>query len=118
SKQRLQPALFLLFAAITGQHLHVAGVRRGAVEDLRRERRPAHYFAQRGILEVRQTGSILFVREEQVPQTRGARLGLQLLDDGSWLPSFTCVDLFVIALLVRIYMLVHERAQASFKLMN
>jgi hypothetical protein len=45
------------------QELHVAGVRRIAVENLRRPADAAHDFRQRRILEIGQPGSRLIVLE-------------------------------------------------------
>ena len=47
-------------------------------------------------------------RQEQVPQARGARLGLQLLDDRHRLPALARSHVGVPLVLVRIDVLVHE----------
>ena len=51
-QQRLQPALLLRLAAIADQHLHVARVRRGAVEHLRPPMRAAHDLRKRRVFEI------------------------------------------------------------------
>ena len=47
-QQWLQPLLLLPVGAVSGQHLLVAGVRRGAAEHFRGKRRAAHDLAKRG----------------------------------------------------------------------
>ena len=68
-EQRLQPALLLLRRAELGQHLHVAGIRRGAVEHLARPRHAAQQFGNRRVFQIGQAGRefAVFVRQEQVP---------------------------------------------------
>ena len=52
-EQRLEPLRLLLVGAVLEQHLHVAGVGRVAVEDVRREEgRPAHLLGQRRVVGV------------------------------------------------------------------
>ena len=73
--ERISPAssgvnhrVLLLGRAVPGEHFHVAGVGRRAVEHLRREVGTTHHLAQRCVLQVRQPGAVLAVGEEQVPQ--------------------------------------------------
>ena len=67
----------LLGRAVAGEHFHVAGVGRRAVEHLRRDiGDAAHDLAERRVFEVGQAGAVLALRQEQVPQPRGARLRL------------------------------------------
>ncbi len=81
AQQRLEPALLLRVGRVANEHFHVAGVRRVAVERLRRDPRPAHDLAQRRVFEVGEPGAEVGFRQEQVPQARRARLGLQCLHD-------------------------------------
>ena len=82
-EHRLQPALLLLGRPEQGQELHVAGVRRRAVDRLGRDPRvAAGDLRQRRVLQVRQARAVLVrAREEQVPQPARARLGLEFLHD-------------------------------------
>ena len=78
-QERVQPPLLLLGGAEQHQGLHVAGVRRPAVDGLGGDdRRPAGDLRDGGVLEVGQPGELVV---EQVPQAPLARLGLQLLED-------------------------------------
>ena len=78
-QQRLEPPLLLLLGAEQGQHLHVAGVGRLAVDRLRGEVRAAPgELGDGGVLEVGQPGPSR-VGQEEVPQAALAGLGLQLL---------------------------------------
>ena len=71
TQQRLQPLVLLRLGAVALDGLHVAGVRRIAVEDLGRPHHPAHLLAQRRVVQVRQAfGRAVAVRQEQVPQGR------------------------------------------------
>ena len=62
----------------TGEQLHVAGVRRRAVEHLGADDRPAGQLGERRVLQVGQPGAPVAVRHEEVPQPLGAGLLLQL----------------------------------------
>ena len=75
-EQRLEPLLLLLLRADPLEHLHVAGVRRAAVQALRRQRVLAELLGDVGVVEVRQPLAGLGVGEEEVPQPVG--LGLRL----------------------------------------
>src|ERR1043166_3128014 len=100
SKPRPAPLLDVLGRAVLEQRLRVAGVGRGAVEDLRRPVHAAHDLAERRVLEVLQ-------REEEVPEAGGARFRLQLLDQLRGLPPIRG-DFVMEALLVRVDVRVHE----------
>ena len=67
-EQRLEPALLLLRACRSGQHLHVAGVGGRAVEHLGRPGHPPHDLAQRRVFEVGQAGA-----EARSPAGTGSR---------------------------------------------
>ena len=92
-KQRAQPALLLRRGAVVQEHLHVAAVRRVAVEDLGRQRAPAHRFGERGVVEggkpgaIGAIGAVLRVGQEEIPQPGGARLLLQAGDERSLAPA-------------------------------
>ncbi|MNE48383.1 hypothetical protein D3C80_1428420 [compost metagenome] len=63
------------------QQLHVAGVRRVAVEHLRSPGHATHDLRQRGIFQVAQTGARLVLaqrRKKQIPQPLAARQGLEV----------------------------------------
>ena len=124
-QQRFQPARLVLGRAVAGQHLHVAGIRRRAIEDLGREERPAHDLAQWRVVQVAETGTVFTGvgvgvglltrntrRQKQVPQPGGAGLGFQLLEDGVHLPGAQRLGLFGVAGLVGVDVCVHEVAQA------
>ncbi len=114
AQQRVEPLLLLVLAAVALDGLHVAGVGRGAVEDLRREADPAHHLAQGGVLEIREAGSAVAVGQEQIPEPRLPGLRLQLLHQGRRLPAIgERFVLGVVGLLVGIDVLVHELAQAG-----
>ena len=89
-QQRLQPSLFVLGSAVALEHFHVAGVGRRAVEDLGRHHDAAHDLAQRRVFEIGEAGAALALGQEQIPQSGGARLRLQLLDDRDGLPAVAC----------------------------
>ena len=82
-EERLEPLFLLLWRAVLGEDLHVAGVRRGAVERHRRDRgRAAHLLAQDAVLPVGEPGAELVVGQEKVPKAVGLRLLAKLADDG------------------------------------
>ena len=79
SSSGVEPPLLHRRAGEVGEHLHVAGVRGGAVHRLRREhRRAARQLGQRRVLQVGQPGAAV-PGQEQVPQAPLARLRLELL---------------------------------------
>ena len=113
--------VLLLGRAVAMQHFHVAGVGGRAVEHLRGPAHPAHLLGAQGVFEVGQAGAailggvvILGRRHEQVPKTRGSRLGLQLLEDGGNLPAIGAegAHLGVVGLGRRPDVGVHEVADA------
>ena len=91
SQQRLEPLRALLVGAVLQQHLHVAGVGRVAVEDVRRQRGAAGQLGDRRVVDVGQPLAAVgaeprgvlpgvLARQEEVPQPLRAGLGLQLGD--------------------------------------
>jgi hypothetical protein len=118
AQERLEPAALLLLAAVALDGFHVAGVGRRAVEHFRGKRHPAHDLAQRRVLEVGQSfRGALGMRQEQVPQPGGARLGLEFLDDLGRYPRVALApvfqDLLVESMLVRVDVLIHERDESG-----
>src|SRR2546426_12456860 len=102
--------LLLVGRAVALEHLHVAGVGRRAVEDLRRDRRAAHDLAERRVLEIGQPGAALALRQEEIPEGALARLRLELLHDRGDLPaSRSRVELLLEDLLVRVDVRSEER---------
>ena len=91
--QRPQPLPLVLPGAVAHQHLHVAGIRCGAIEHFRSPADVAHFLGQRRIFEIGQPRTAEFVvlmrgrRHEHVPEPFGPRLLLQLLDDRDHLPA-------------------------------
>lgn len=81
-QQRLQPALLLRRRAVARQDLHVPAVGRGAVEDLRRDRRTTHDFGQWRVVAVVQSGPVPWIGQAQIPQSLCARAVLELLHQG------------------------------------
>ncbi len=115
-EQRCQPFLLLLFRAVTGQHFHVAGIGRRAIERLGSEQGTSHDFAQRRIFEVGQSGAVLRMGQEQIPESGGLALDLDLLDDRGHFHRPDFLGFAEKALLVRINVLVHEGEQALLKI--
>jgi hypothetical protein len=111
-EQRLEPLLLLFGRAVPDEHFHVAGVGRRTVEHLRREpRRAAHDLAQRRVLGVGESRPVVALRQKQVPQSRRARVRLQLLDDPRGLPAITVRDFGAERRLVGIDVLCHETGE-------
>src|ERR1019366_3305992 len=79
-QERLQPLLLLFGRAEVPEDFHVAAVGRVAVEDLGGEHALAHLFGDPRVFRVVEARAALRVRQEQVPETLGAGLGLQGLD--------------------------------------
>ena len=79
-EQRFEPLLLLLGCAHALEHLHVAGVGRGAVEALGGERVLAELLGDVGVVEVRQPLSGLRVGQEEVPQPVRLRLRLHAVE--------------------------------------
>jgi hypothetical protein len=111
-EQRLKEALLLLVGPVVDQDLHVSGVRRRAVEGHRSHHRAAaHLLAEDPVLPVGETGAVLPVGEEEVPETLflGGRPDADQ-DLGVRLPG---LDLVVDRLhrlgLDRVDVLIHER---------
>ena len=76
-----QPARLLFLGAESLDHLHVARVRSGAVENLGSERRPAHFLGEVGVFDRRQAVALVGAGQPEVPQALGARLGLERFAD-------------------------------------
>ncbi len=110
-QQGLQPPLLVFGRAVTCQHFHVAGVRRGTIEYLRRHGGTAHNLAQRRVFQICESGSILAARQEKIPETRGARLGLQRFDDARRFPAVVWIQFLVVPVFVGIDVLIHEALQ-------
>jgi hypothetical protein len=117
-KERVEPLALDRLGGVSLQRLHVAGVRRGAVEYLARAGDPTHDLAERCVLEVRQAlRDSCRARQEEVPETGFARLRLQLLDYPGGLPGISpgpvLRHLPVKPLLVRVDVLVEEIQKTS-----
>ncbi|MNO66351.1 hypothetical protein D3C76_571370 [compost metagenome] len=119
--QRRQPALLLLGAAVAQQHLHVAAVRRRAVEQLGRPGHLARFLGDQRVFEIAQPGAfeVVFVhlaavgrRHEQVPQAGLARLALEFLDHWYGLPAVALVDFRFVAVLGGVDVFLHEGGDA------
>src|SRR5262245_40526182 len=106
-EQGLAPSAGLLWCAVSEDRLHVAGIRRRAIEDFRRPEHAAHDFAQRRIFEVRQRAAMR-LRLPEIPQTCGARLGLELLNDRHRFPASVAGNVSLPLFLVRVDVLGHE----------
>ncbi len=111
-EQRFEPAALLFGRAVALEHFHVAGVGCRAIEHLRRPDDAAHDLAQRRIFEVREAGAARGIRQKKVPEPRGARLRLELVDDAGRAPAVALGDLVEEHLLVRVDVFVHERREA------
>src|SRR5882724_3258413 len=98
----------MLRTAIPLDGFHVAGVRGRAVEHLGRHGRASHQLAQRGVLQVCESGAPFAFGEEQIPQAGGSGDRFELFNYRGWLPAVACANLFVVRLLVGIDVLVHE----------
>src|SRR4029453_17663324 len=104
-------ALLLLFASVAHQHLGISGVRRATVERLGRKEAPAHDLGEWRVVAVVEAGALLAVGEEEVPEARGLRLALKLLDDRRYPPLSPVLgasELVDVGLLVREDALAHE----------
>src|SRR5262249_2038957 len=102
-----------LFRAVALEHLHVAGVGRRAIEDLRREDDPSHDLAERRVLEVREPGPALALRQEEVPEPGRLGLGLERLHAGRRHPAVRgLLDVPVVVALDRVDVLLHEGEEA------
>ena len=114
-EQRLQPLLLVLLGAVAGEHFHVAGVGRRAVDRLGGDRGAAEDLADRRVFEVGEAhravrvAAVAVGRQEHVPQAALLRLGLALLQDGRELPAILgLLHLLLVDRLRRIDDLVHE----------
>jgi hypothetical protein len=100
-EQGLTPSAGLLGCAVSEDRLNVAGIWRRAIEDFRRPEHAAHDFAQRRIFEVRQRAAMR-LRLPEIPQTCGARLGLELLNDRHRFPASVAGNVSLPLFLVRV----------------
>ena len=92
-EQRVKELLVLQRRPEAGQDLHVAGVGGAAVGGLGEQRDASHDLAQRRVLEVSQSGAVFALRQEQVPEFRGASFWFQLFDYRGWLPAIAFIDM-------------------------
>src|SRR5579875_555173 len=113
-EQGLQPLSFLLRRAKFCQYLHIAGIGRGAVKDLRGPADTAHDLGQRRVLQVRQTGPVLFIWQKEIPQSLGLGNSLEFIDDLRMVMGITTAfNLLAVCLLVGINITVHELAHTD-----
>ena len=80
-QQGLQPRLLLIVRAESGDDFHVAGIRRMAVEYFRGQVAASHLLCKIGVLNRIETGSIVAVCQEEVPQALFSCALFQALDD-------------------------------------
>ena len=109
-KQGIQPALALLRRGEHVQQLHVPGIRRIAVEHLRRPVHAPHDLRQRRVLQIAQPHARLILaerRQEQVPQPFRARQRLEILHEGDGVSAGR--DLHMPGADTRHDVLIHER---------
>ena len=85
-QQRGEPTLLLRRRPVHVQHLHVAGVRRVAVEHLGGHGVVPHQLSQSGVFSHLQACTMVGIAQEQVPQTGCASLGLEVFHDGGLAP--------------------------------
>ena len=76
-QERLQPLLLLRIGAVALQHLHVAGIRRTAVEALGSDGVLAELGGDVGVVQVLQPLAGIRIRQEEVPQAVGLGLALE-----------------------------------------
>ena len=127
-QQRLKPALLVFGQAVAFDRLHVAGVGRRAVEDLRAPGDAPHDLGQWRVVAVRETEVAAVVgrafaaggrRQEQVPEADCTCLGLERLDRRERCPALARRrvrgDLGVVLGLGRVDVLVHELQQLGLK---
>jgi hypothetical protein len=103
------------------EDLHVAGVRRGAVEDERRDEAAPHRLAEHPVLPVGEPRADLVVRHEEVPEPLGLRaladLGelRRICDRG--VDRHLVVELVQQLQLARVDVLLDERIDTASKLL-
>jgi len=118
-QQRLQPSALLLGRAVLGEHLHVAGVGRRAVEHLAGPQHAAHRLGQRRVLQVAQPGTVI-AGQEQVPQTLRPGQGLQPLHHRRRAMAggrvAAAVHLLAVQVLGRKHVFVHEGIEPALEL--
>src|ERR1700738_395183 len=104
----------MFFGAVTREHLHIASVRRRAIEEFRREMRAPHDFTQRRVFEVSQAGAVDALWKEQIPKPFAPGFWFQFLNNRIDLPRTELLGFIVEALLVRIDVPVHKGLKAAF----
>ncbi len=92
-----EPGGLLGGGAVAGEDLHIAGIGRGAVEDLRGPGDSAHDFAEGGVFEIGEAA----IGKEEIPEAGGAGFGLEAGEVFGGEAGFERVDV-----------LVHERFEA------
>src|SRR5882757_6414466 len=113
--QRAKPLLLVLLGAVPHQHFHVAGIGRRAIEHFRGPADMAHLLGERRVFQIGQSRAAEFIvlvrrrRHEHVPQTFGARLLLQILQDRYSLPALAGFVLLPVDRHGGPHMLVYER---------
>ena len=80
-QQRFQPAVLMGLRAVALEHLHIARVRRGAVEHLGRDADLAHFLCQIGVFHGGQPVALVAVGQPKVPEAPLFRLGFEPVDD-------------------------------------
>ena len=73
--------LFHRLGAVAFEHFHIAGIRRGAVEDLCPQRGFTHFLSEIGIFHSGETKPLVTVGEPEIPQPLGLGLGFQAFKD-------------------------------------
>jgi hypothetical protein len=127
-QQGLEPALLELGTAVAGNGLHIAGVRRGAVEDFGSPWHAAHDFGQRCVFLVGQARAVVargfgaVHGQEQIPQACGLGLGLELFNGLQRRPALAGgrvgLHLVGIFLFRRVDVVVHELEQALLQVLG
>ena len=113
-KQRFEVLLLVLIGAEDREDLHIAGIRSIAVDCFGGDLQAASGdLGQRRIFEVRQAGTPLRVRVEEVPQALLLRFGLEVFEDLRLrVGTGRCSHLFGVDRLGRVDEFVHERVEA------
>jgi len=96
------------------EQLHVAGIRRAAIEDLGGPRNTPHDLGQWRIIEIAEVGARLIVSEpgqEQVPEALFARRLLQRLEQRNRMPPG--IGFTMKRPILRNHTFVHERLQRA-----
>ncbi|MCY1367801.1 hypothetical protein D9M69_547490 [compost metagenome] len=116
-QQRHQPGLFLFYGPVPLQRLHVARIRRGAIEDFTGPGHTPHDLAKGRVVQIG-NASLPFVRvrQEEVPEASSLSKRLELLDQWDRLPGVAGttqgLHLVVVASLIGVDVLVKKRSKA------